>query len=97
MWGPSIIGYGRYRYQYESGHTGEICAAGFNPRGKAISIYGATGFDGDQATLLRLGRHRAGKSCLYLNRLSDVDQAVLAELIEGSLAALRSKWTVTAE
>lgn len=94
MWGPSIIGYGRYTYRYDSGRTGESCATGFSPRGKAISIYGVTGFAGMEALLGRLGRHRLGKSCLYLTRLADEDQAVLRELIRCGLDDLRMRWPV---
>jgi hypothetical protein len=94
MWGPSIVGYGRYAYRYDSGRTGESCATGFSPRGKAISIYGVTGFAGQEAVLARLGRHKLGKGCLYLTRLSDADQATLRELIRSGLDALRMQWPV---
>lgn len=97
MWGPSIIGYGRYAYRYESGRSGEMCAAGFSPRGKAISVYVLPGYQDFGAILARLGKHRIGKACLYLNRLSDADQDVLAELIAAGLVGLRARWPVTAE
>jgi hypothetical protein len=94
MWGPSIIGYGRYAYRYQSGRGGEYCATGFSPRGKAISVYGVTGFTGNEALLARLGRHKLSKGCLYLTRLSDADQAVLRELIRSGLDDLRTRWPV---
>ena len=97
MWGPSIIGYGRYAYRYDSGRTGEMCATGFSPRGKAISVYILPGYQDFGPILDRLGKHRIGKACLYLNRLADADQAVLAELIAAGLDGLRARWPVTAE
>lgn len=97
MWGPSIVGYGRYAYRYDSGRTGESCATGFSPRGRAISIYVQTGFTGMEALLVRLGRHKLGKGCLYLTRLADADQAVLRELIRCGLDDLRTRWPVFPE
>jgi Domain of unknown function (DU1801) len=94
MWGPSIIGYGRYAYRYGSGRSGESCATGFSPRDKAISVYGVTGFTGNEELLARLGRHKLGKGCLYLTRLADADQAVLRELIRCGLDDLRTRWPV---
>jgi hypothetical protein len=88
MWGPSIVGYGAYRYTYASGHSGEMCRTGFAIRGKDLVVYLVA--DGvDQATLLtRLGKHKMGKSCLHFKRLADVDLNVLEQLIAGSLQAL---------
>lgn len=90
MWGPSIIGFGRYRYRYESGHEGEAPVAGLSPRKPHLVVY----LIGDYAkkyasTLARLGPHKLGKSCLYLKRLSDVDESVLRELIERSMRVSR--------
>jgi Domain of unknown function (DU1801) len=81
MWGPSIIGYGRYAYRYDSGRTGEMCATGFSPRSAAISVYGVIGPDGATALLDQLGKHRLGKGCLYIGRLADVDAGVLEQMI----------------
>jgi Domain of unknown function (DU1801) len=77
MWGPSIVGYGAYRYTYESGTTGESCLTGFAIRGKELLVY-LVGEDPGQAALLaKLGKHRIGKACLYFKRLADLDLKVL--------------------
>lgn len=81
MWGPTIVGFGRYHYRYESGREGDAAAVGFSPRKGSLSLYGLT-YGPESAQLLgRLGRHRTGAGCLYINKLEDVDEAVLAELI----------------
>jgi hypothetical protein len=81
LWGPSMIGYGRYHYEYDSGHSGDALAAGFSPRASSLSIYGSI-LQPEAADLLSaLGKHRVGKSCLYVNKLADVDLAVLEDLI----------------
>lgn len=83
MWGPSIVGFGRYRYTYDSGRTGEAPLAGFSPRKQHLVVYLVGGFeDRYGAILARLGPHRAGKGCLYLKRLDDVDESALRELID---------------
>jgi len=89
MWGPSIVGYGSYRYTYDSGRTGEMCIAGFAIRGRELVVYLAVDSDEQQALLSRLGPHRMGKSCLYLKRLDEVDMAVLEQLVAGSVALTR--------
>lgn len=92
MWGPSIVGYGLYRYTYESGRTGEMCRTGFAIRGKELVVY-LVGADGGQEELLRqLGKHRMGKSCLYIKRLVDIDMKVLEQLVVGSLAQLKARY-----
>lgn len=96
MWGPSIIGFGRYRYTYESGHSGETCATGFSPRKADLVLYVSAGLPEAVEPLSRLGRHKVGKSCLYLKRLSDVDETVLEEIIRLGLADLRQRWPVDA-
>jgi hypothetical protein len=96
MWGPSIVGYGRYRYTYESGRTGEACATGFSPRKAEISVYVMTGYAELDGQLARLGKHKLGKSCLYIKRLSDVDAQVLAEIIRAGLSNLANRWPVDA-
>ena len=84
MWGPSIIGFGRYRYKYDSGHEGTMCRLGFSPRKGQLVLYGLSGDaedDGGEADLLaRLGKHKTGKSCLYIAKLVDVDMDVLEAL-----------------
>lgn len=81
MWGPTIVGFGRYHYKYESGREGDAAAVGFSPRKAGLSLYGLTYGPGAADLLGRLGKHRTGAGCLYINKLEDVDQAVLAELV----------------
>lgn len=94
MWGPSMIGYGSYHYRYDSGREGVSLATGFSPRKSNLSIYIMPGYADYSAILDRLGKHKTGKSCLYVNRLSDVDLDVLAELIQAGLNDLGRKWPV---
>ena len=96
MWGPSIIGFGRYHYKYESGREGDSCRIGFSPRKGNTVIYLVDGYDGKAAQLARLGKHKTGKSCLYVKRLSDINQTVLEEMIEGSLAYMADKYPAAA-
>lgn len=90
MWGTSIVGFGRYRYRYESGREGEWMLVGFSPRKQNISIYIMPGFDRFGSLLARLGNFKTGKSCLYVKRLDDVDEEVLGELIRESVAVMRA-------
>jgi hypothetical protein len=92
MWGPSIVGYGSYRYTYESGRTGEMCIAGFAIRGRDLVVYIDAGSREQQALLAKLGRHRMGKSCLYFKRLADLDPAILERLIAGSIAEVERRY-----
>jgi hypothetical protein len=95
MWGPSIIGFGAYHYTYDSGHSGSICAIGFSPRKGSLVLYVAD-FAGKEALLKQLGKHKGGlKQCLYINKLADVDQAVLARILKGGLAEIKKTWPVT--
>lgn len=90
MWGPSIVGFGAYHYRYASGHEGDAPLVGFSPR-KANLVFYLSGCDeerGDQ--LARLGKHKAGKGCVYVNRLSDVDPAVLKQMAVSSVEHLRA-------
>ena len=84
MWGPSIVGYGSYHYKYDSGHQGDCCRAGFSPRKGKHSLY-VLDCDGDnaemEALLARLGKHSRSVACLYVNKLADIDLAVLEEMI----------------
>jgi Domain of unknown function (DU1801) len=81
MWGPTIVGFGRYHYKYASGREGDAPAVGFSPRKSSLSLYGLT-YGPEAADLLgRLGKHKLGAGCLYVTKLDDVDEAVLAELI----------------
>jgi len=92
MWGESIVGYGSYRYRYDSGREGEFMITGFSPRKQALTIYIMPGFSRYDALMARLGKYRTGKSCLYLRRLADVDEAVLQQLITQSVADMRAKY-----
>ena len=89
MWGPSIVGFGSYRYTYASGRTGEWFLTGFSPRKKSLTLYIMSGFSRDDDLLKKLGPHTRGKSCLYVKRLADVDVKVLRGLVEASVAHLR--------
>jgi hypothetical protein len=81
MWGPTIVGFGQYHYKYVSGREGDAAAVGFSPRKSSLSLYGLI-YGPEAAELLaRLGKHKTGAGCLYVNKLEDVDEAVLAELI----------------
>ena len=91
MWGPSIIGFGSYHYTYESGREGDMPLAGFSPRKAATVLYGMTGFTESEALLAKLGKHTVGKGCLYIKKLTDVDQKVLEKLVVKSVAAKRAK------
>src|SRR5688500_17408559 len=91
MWGPSIVGFGRYRYQYESGHKGEAARIGFSPRARELVLYLLGDFT-RQALMDQLGKYKAGKCCLYIKSLDDVDRGVLEELIADELAYMREKY-----
>lgn len=91
MWGPSIVGFGSYTYTYASGQTGDWPIAGFSPRKQALTLYLMPGFEKDADLMKRLGKHKTGKSCLYLNRLADVDAGVLEELVRRSVERMRNR------
>jgi len=90
MWGPSIVGFGRYRYQYASGREGEMCLTGFSPRKQSLVLYLGPGLD-NSALLAKLGKHKRGEGCLYINKLDDVDRDVLRELLASSVAEMRKR------
>lgn len=89
MWGPSIVGFGHYRYQYDSGHKGEMARIGFSPRARELVLYLMGGFPRHQELMDRLGKYRTGKACLYVKKLSDIDETVLESLIGESLEHMR--------
>ena len=82
MWGPSMVGYGSYHYRYDSGREGDFLRIGFSPRKTRLSLYGLQSAPDAAALLARLGKHTSGVSCLYVNKLADVDMNVLRELVE---------------
>lgn len=90
MWGPTIVGFGSYRYVYASGHEGEICITGFSPRSSSLVVYLGPGIENEKL-MSKLGKHRNGKGCLYIYKLDDVDRKVLRKLIEYSVAELRKR------
>jgi hypothetical protein len=92
MWGPSIVGYGSYTYRYESGHSGEACRAGFAIRGRELVLY-IDPSGAEQAELLaRLGKHKIGKSCLYIKRLADLDVEALEAILVNSFASVQRRY-----
>lgn len=92
MWGPSIVGFGRYTYTYDSGRSGDACLTGFAVRGKELVLYLAADDPAQSALLAKLGKHKMGKACLYIKRLADLDATVLEALIAGSVAELRRRY-----
>ncbi|WP_366525761.1 DUF1801 domain-containing protein [Planktotalea sp.] len=92
-----MIGFGRYYYKYETGREDDFLATGFSPRKSNLSIYIMPGYQDYGAIMERLGKHKLGKSCLYVNKLSDIDLNVLEELITAGLKDLDKIWTVHPE
>jgi len=92
MWGPSIVGFGSYHYKYESGHEGDTCLTGFSPRKQNITLYVMPGFTQYPDLLEKLGKHKAGKGCLYIKKLTDIDTGVLEELVRKSVDFLKKKY-----
>jgi hypothetical protein len=82
MWGGSIIGFGSYHYKYASGHEGDICKIGFAPRKNQFALYISCNIQEQEALLQKLGKHKTGKGCLYIKKLSDIDMAVLKQMIK---------------
>ena len=85
MWGPSMIGYGSYRYTYESGRTGEAPLAGFAIRGRELVVYLVAEGEAQRSLLSKLGKHKMGKACLYFKQLADLDKSVLKQLVTNSM------------
>lgn len=92
MWGPSIVGYGVYRYTYESGRTGEAPLAGFAIRGRELVVYLMCEEEAQAALLSRLGKHRMTTSCLYFKQLADLDIAVLEQLVVESIEEVKRRY-----
>ncbi|KMM39098.1 DUF1801 domain-containing protein [Guptibacillus hwajinpoensis] len=92
MWGPSIIGFGSYHYKYDSGHEGDAPLVGFSPRKAKISLYFATGDSERNQLLEKFGKHKAGKACVYINKVADIDEEVLKQLIDESVVFLKKTY-----
>lgn len=92
IWGDSIIGFGSYHYKYASGREGDFLRSGFSPRKANISIYLMLGFSKRQTLLAALGKHKTSVSCLYINKLADIDLAVLEQLIQANLNEMNEKY-----
>ena len=91
MWGASIVGFAKYHYRYESGREGDWMVTGFSPRKNDLTLYVMPGFENYAELMTKLGKHKTGKSCLYLKRLADVDVKVLKQLIDASVKAMASQ------
>lgn len=92
MWGPSIIGYGSYRYTYESGRAGEAPLAGFAIRGRELVVYLLAEGEKQRPLLSKLGKHKMGKACLYFKQLADLDMSVLEKLVVGSITEVKRRY-----
>jgi hypothetical protein len=91
MWGPTIIGFGSYDYTYDTGHSGSMCVVGFSPRTTKLVIYAA----GTPAQVKKLGKATGGNGhCIYINKLADIDLAVLEDIVRGGVEAIKKKWKV---
>jgi hypothetical protein len=88
MWGPSIVGFGTRHYLYANGREGEICLTGFSPRSGALVVYLGPGIENEKL-MAKLGKHKRGKGCLYINKLDDVDRGILRKLLEHSIGEMR--------
>lgn len=91
MYGDSIVGFGHYHYKYESGREGDMPVVAFSPRKQNLTLYIMSGFDGYEELRAGLGKHKVGKSCLYINKLADVDPAALREMVARSVASMRAR------
>src|SRR5262245_64481664 len=92
MWGPSIVGYGSYRYTYESGRTGEAPLTGFAIRGRELVVYLVAESERQKALLSKLGKHKMSKACLYFKQLADLDKSVLKQLVANSVAEVKRRY-----
>ena len=92
MWGTSIIGFGKYHYVYSSGHQGDAPLTGFSPRKDAFAIYFAVEFDKKDELLEKFGKYKAGKGCIYIKKLADVNISVLREIIKNSVSSIRKMY-----
>jgi hypothetical protein len=95
MWGTSIVGFGQYHYVYPSGREGDWPLVGFSPRKRSLTLYVMPGFEKYQKELLRLGPHKLGRSCLYLDNLAGIDVGVLEEMLRDAVARMRAEYDTT--
>lgn len=91
MWGTAIVGFGSYHYKYDSGHEGDSCVVGFSSRASSISLY-VMNFEGRDALLTKLGKHKAAKGCLYINSMADVDAKVLTQVFKKGAAEIKKRY-----
>lgn len=89
MWGIGIVGFGIYNYKYVSGHKGNAPLVGLASRKNAITLYLASLFDEKDVLLSQLGKHKSGKGCLYIQKLEDIDVAILTQLVQKSIATIK--------
>ncbi len=94
MWGPSIVGYGKYHYKYASGREGDFILTGFSPRKQNLVVYIMPGFSPFTSLMKKLGKYKTGKSCLYISKLDDIDESVLDQLIKMSVKLMRERYEV---
>jgi len=92
MWGPSIVGYGSYRYTYDSGRSGEAPLTGFAIRGRELVVYLVADGQAGRSLLSKLGKHKLGKSCLYFKQLADLDKSILEKLVVSSVADVKRRY-----
>jgi hypothetical protein len=92
MWGPAIIGFGKYHYKYASGHEGDACLTGLSPRKQNITLYVMPGFTAHSSLLAKLGKHKAGKGCIYIKKLADIDIGVLEKMVSNSVDSLKKQY-----
>jgi hypothetical protein len=92
MWGPSIIGFGKYHYKYESGHEGDAPLAAFSPRSASLVLYLSGKFENREELLKKLGKHKISKACLYINKLDDINIEVLVQMISNSYRRSREQY-----
>ena len=92
MWGSNIVGFGQYHYKYDSGREGDFILTGFSARKQALTLYIMTGFKGIDSILSKLGKYKTGKSCLYIKRLSDIDERLLERLVTRSVQNMRKNY-----
>ncbi|MDP3494548.1 MAG: DUF1801 domain-containing protein [Hyphomonadaceae bacterium] len=89
MWGPTIVGFGKYSYTYDSGHAAKMCVLGFSPRSTSLVIYSGINAEETAPLLKALGKHKVSKACIYIKKLADVDMAVLEKLLKAGLVTTK--------